>query len=62
MTLGEDRGQASTGATAQALATLRNAVLNQVRQGDWTTIADALRHYAAAPLDALALIGVPIRL
>jgi predicted transposase YbfD/YdcC len=59
-TLREDRGQAWTGATAHALAALRNAALTRVRQQGWTNIADALRHYAAAPLKALALIGVAV--
>jgi predicted transposase YbfD/YdcC len=60
VTLGEDRGQARTGATAQALAALRNAILTRLRHLGWTNIADALRHYAAAPIEALALIGVPV--
>jgi predicted transposase YbfD/YdcC len=59
-TLREDRGQASTGATAHALAALRNAILTRLRQHGWTNIADALRHYAAAPLKALALIGIEV--
>jgi len=57
-TMREDRGQAHTGATAHALAALRNAVLSQLRLHGWTNIADALRHYNAAPRHALALIGV----
>ena len=59
VTLGEDRGQAHTGATAQALATLRNAILTLIRATRWRYIADAIRHYAAAPRRALELIGVP---
>jgi predicted transposase YbfD/YdcC len=59
-TLREDRGQAFTGSTAPALAALRNAVLNRLRQHGWTNIADAVRHYAAAPLEALALVGVAV--
>lgn len=57
-TMREDRGQAHTGATAHACAALRNAVLTQLRLHGWTNIADALRHYNAAPRRALALIGV----
>lgn len=60
VTLGEDRGQAHTGATAQALAALRNAILTLIRATRWRYVADAIRHYAASPLRALALIGVPI--
>lgn len=60
VTLGEDRGQAHTGSTAQAMAALRNAVLNLLRGQGWTSVADAIRHYAAAPQHALALIGAPI--
>lgn len=57
-TMREDRGQARTGATVHACAALRNAVLTQLRLHGWTNIADALRHYNAAPRRALALIGV----
>lgn len=57
-TMREDRGQAHTGATTHALAALRNAVLTRLRLQGWTNIADALRHYAAAPRKALAVIGV----
>lgn len=60
VTLGEDRGQAHTGSTAQALAALRNAIVTRPRHLGWTSIADALRHYAATPREALALIGVPV--
>lgn len=57
VTLGEDAGQARCGSTPQALAALRNALLNCLRQQGWTRIPDALRHYAARPLEALQLIG-----
>lgn len=59
-TLREDRGQAHTGATAHALAALRNAILTCLRQHGWTNIADALRHYGAMPGRALALLGVAV--
>lgn len=58
VTFGEDRGQAHTGATARALATLRNAILNLLRAQGRTNIADAIRHIAASPRRALALIGI----
>jgi hypothetical protein len=54
---GEDRGQAHT-ATA-GLAALRNAILTLIRTTRWRYVADAIRHYAAAPRRALELIGVP---
>jgi len=57
-TLRDDRGQAHAGATANALAVLRNGILTQLRRHGWTNIADALRHDNAAPRRALALIGV----
>lgn len=59
-TLREDRGQAHTGATAQALAALRNAILTLQRHQRWTTMADAVRHYAVSPLRALRLIGIEV--
>ena len=59
VTMGEDAGQAWTGQTAQALATLRNAVLNLLRGAGWTNMADALRHYGAVATRALTLIGLP---
>jgi len=58
VTLGEDRGQAHTGATAHTRAILRNMILNLLRARGTTHIADALRHIAASPRRALALIGV----
>lgn len=53
----EDAGQAHTGHTAQALATLRNGILTGLRAAGWTRIADALRHFAAHLDQALAFIG-----
>jgi predicted transposase YbfD/YdcC len=57
VTFREDAGQAHRGHTPQALAALRNALLGLLRTVGWTSIADALRHYAASPQRALALIG-----
>ncbi len=57
VTLGEDGGQAYRGNTPQALAALRNALLNVLQSQGWTRIADALRHYGAAVERALRLIG-----
>lgn len=53
----EDAGQAHTGQTAQALAALRNGLLTSLRAAGWTQLADALRHFAAHPDEALAFIG-----
>lgn len=57
VTLGEDQGQAYCGSTPQALASLRNALIDLMRQHGWTNLADALRHYAASVPRVLALIG-----
>jgi predicted transposase YbfD/YdcC len=63
VTFREDAGQASHGSTPQALAALRNALLNVLRSLGWTNIADALRHYGAKADRALHLIGaLPARL
>ena len=54
----EDATRAYVGNTAHALASLRNAILNLLRDRGWTRIPDALRHHAARVDRALALIGV----
>lgn len=59
VTLGEDQGQAYCGSTPQALASLRNALIDLMRQHGWTNLADALRHYGASVPRVLALIGAP---
>lgn len=59
VTLGEDAHQMYTGHAPQVLATLRNAVLNQLRAAGWTNMAAALRHYSYSPIAALQFIGVP---
>lgn len=56
-TMGEDRCQMHTGRAAQALAALRNGVLNALRYQRWENIAKALHHYGASVSKALALIG-----
>jgi predicted transposase YbfD/YdcC len=58
VTLGEDAGHAWRGQTPQALAALRNALLNLVRGHGWTNIADAVRHYAASLTDTFDVLGV----
>lgn len=57
VTMGEDAGQAHCGSTPQALAALRNGLIDLLRAEGWTNIADALRYYAAAVPRALNLIG-----
>lgn len=57
VTLGEDAGQAYRGNTPQALAALRNTLLNLFRAHGWRSVADAIRHYGAFPDRALRLIG-----
>ena len=54
---GEDAGQVRAGHAPQALATLRNGVLNLLRAQGWRSIPDALRHYGAYAPRALRLLG-----
>lgn len=60
VTLGEDAHQMHTGHAPQVLATLRNALLNQLRAAGWTNMAAALRHYSYSIPTALQFIGLPI--
>jgi predicted transposase YbfD/YdcC len=57
VTLGEDQGQAYCGSSPQALASLRNALIDLMRQHGWSNLADALRHYGASVPRVLTLIG-----
>lgn len=57
VTLGEDRNQMHTGHAPQALAALRNALIDLWRAQGWTNIADAVRTYAASIHRTLVLIG-----
>jgi predicted transposase YbfD/YdcC len=59
VTFDEDRCQVRTGSLPHVMATLRNTVINLLRATGAANIAKALRHYAAHPDDALALIGLP---
>jgi len=58
-TFAEDAWQVRTGAAPQALAALRNGLLNLLRALGWTNIADAVRHYGAYTQRALALLATP---
>jgi predicted transposase YbfD/YdcC len=59
VTLGEDACQVRVGHAPQALAALRNAVLNLLRARGWPLIPDALRHYGAYAHRALTLLATP---
>jgi hypothetical protein len=56
-TFGEDRCQLHTGNAPQALAALRNGVLNILRYLGWHSIPAASRHYDTSLHDALHAIG-----
>ena len=60
VTMGEDAGQIPVGQAPHALAALRNGLLSLLRSKGVTSIADALRHYAASVQETLVLIGVPL--
>jgi predicted transposase YbfD/YdcC len=55
-TYDEDRSQARTGNAPQAMATQRNTAISLLRLNGWTKTAEANRHFAALPLDALQLL------
>jgi predicted transposase YbfD/YdcC len=58
-TFGEDRCQLHAGHSAQAMAALRNAVLNVLRYQGWSSVPAAMRRYGASLQQALQLLGVP---
>jgi predicted transposase YbfD/YdcC len=58
-TFGEDRCQLHSGHSAQALAALRNAVLNVLRYQGWSSIPAAMRRYGSSLHQALQLLGAP---
>lgn len=58
--MGEDGCQVHTGQAPQALAALRNGLLNAIRHCGWKNIAAALRHFEASAVEALALLGVGV--
>ncbi|HET8630137.1 MAG TPA: ISAs1 family transposase [Thermomicrobiales bacterium] len=63
VTMGEGAGQQRAGNAPQALAALRNGVLNALRGRGWASVADAIRHYGAYAPRALELLGaLPARL
>ena len=60
VTMKEDASQVRSGAAPQVMAAVRNAVLGLLRQAGTGNIAAALRHYSYKPLEALALLGIPV--
>jgi hypothetical protein len=58
VTLGEDASQVRSGAAPEVLAALRNAILGLLRQHGWSSIAEALRHFAWSPGAALRFFGL----
>ncbi len=48
---------AYTSSTPQALAALRNSLIDLMRAKGWTNIADAIRYYGASLSRSLDLIG-----
>lgn len=59
VTFGEDAHQMHIGNAPQALAALRNAIMNRLRAAGWTNMAAALRHYAHMVVEALQFVGLP---
>jgi predicted transposase YbfD/YdcC len=57
-TLGEDRCQIHSGASAQILAALRNGIMNAVRHRGWKNMAAAVRYFGSSPQRAFDLVGV----
>jgi predicted transposase YbfD/YdcC len=57
-TLGEDRCQLHCGHWAQAMAALRNAMLNVLRYQGWSSVPAAMRRYGASLHQALQVLGV----
>ena len=60
VSFGEDRGHAAAGATARALASVRNALLSLFRQAGWRLVPDALAHYGASVQRAFSLVGLNV--
>lgn len=60
VSLGEDAGHAAEGATARALASVRNALLYLFRRAGWHLVPDALAHYGASVQRAFSLVGLNV--
>ena len=59
VTLGEDACRITRGQTPQVLATLNNTVLALIDRLHLPNLAAAIRHFAARPATALALLLSP---
>ena len=59
VTLGEDACHVTTGQVPQVLAALNNTILALVDHLRLPNLAQTLRHFAAAPSNALALLLKP---
>jgi predicted transposase YbfD/YdcC len=62
VTFGEDRSGVHAGHAPQVMAALRNAAIGLLRAAGRPDIAAATRRYAARPVEALALVGLPLQL
>lgn len=60
MSLGEDACRVRSGAAPQVLSGLRNTVLYVLRATGWMRIAEALRHLAARPNEAVQKVMQPL--
>jgi len=60
VTFDEDRSQVRAGNVPQVMAALRNTAIGLMRTAGFGNIAAATRHFAAQPIQALALIGIQL--
>lgn len=60
VTYGEDQSQVRCGSIPQVLAAVRNTAIGLLRWAGHPNIAAATRYYAARPVEALALLGIPM--
>jgi predicted transposase YbfD/YdcC len=58
VTFDEDRCRIRTKSGPRVMATLRNLAIGILRLGQWTNIAQAIRHYGAKQHLTLGLIGL----
>ena len=60
VTCGEDASAIRSGAAPEVMAALRNAHLALLRRAGWRNMAQAHRHYAWTPGQALRLLGLTV--
>ncbi len=58
VTCGEDASTIRSGSAPEVMAALRNAHLALLRLAGWRNIAEAHRHYAWSPSEALRVLGL----